>query len=274
MNKLLSVILALVIALNLPLGYTDNLLHIYYLEVGQGDAILIKTTDSKELLIDTGPDSSVLFQLGEVLPYWDKSLDIVLITHSDFDHIGGLIDLLGVYNVEHILMNTTDDLSAYQSYAFEKLTADGTRVSGLYAGDSFQLGCCVQIEVIWPRTRGDLDNLGSNNSSIAFILTYGTFRAYFGGDLESPYEFESVEGKDIDIDILKAGHHGSKTSSSHRFIKEISPELVIISAGRDNKFGHPHQEVLDTYRQQGLTVRRTDLEGRVEITVDNNGKYL
>lgn len=248
-------------------------LDIYILDVGQGDAILLKTNDGKYALIDTGPDNSVIYQLDKVLPFWQKKLDFILITHSDQDHIGGLPFILEIYDVKELLINTfeNENNEAF-SYVEKKAQGKGLAIRSIDSNDDRFIGCCVKIDFLWPRKDMNID-LSINDSSISFVLNYKGFQMFFGGDLSSSYEELIFDNKKLDLDVLKVGHHGSKTSTSEQFIQITKPEYALISVGEDNRFSHPDQKVLERLDKYNIKTYRTDLHGVVNLCVQEDGVF-
>ena len=246
----------------------DGKLHLVFLDVGQGDAIFIESPQGRQVLIDGGPDPTVLLaRLGEQMPFWDRSLDLVILTHPDADHLAGLVPVLERYRVAQVL--EPEYPSASQTYArwLELLDERGIPVLNSSVAPIILDGG-VTLTVLHPgrelMTGTDAD---SNNNSIVIRLVMGEFSALLPGDIEAEVERKLVQAGDIlESTVLKAPHHGSDTSSSPVFLEAVSPQLVIISVGQDNPFGHPAAEVLD--RLSAYTVQRTDERGSIEIVTD------
>ena len=241
-------IIKLIVFISILFGFyfypyiNSNLLEIYFLNVGQGDSILIKSPDNKYILIDTGPDRAVVEQLGKYMPFWDKRIDYLLLTHPDKDHIGGYEGLIASYKIGSIIYTGKQgDSELYRQ--FEELAKDENYINvGVY--DDFNLGCCIVFDIIWPDAT-IISHETTNNTSYGFILKYNNFNAFFGGDLESGYEDQLSIRYPYDIDLLKVGHHGSKNSTSQQFLKRFKPEIAIIQVGKDNSYGHPSGEVIE-----------------------------
>jgi len=272
--------LLLVVIINLILigiwwiDSSNNLLSVYYLDIGQGDSVLVRTPDRKYMIIDGGPDNTILGEIGEILPFWVRKIDIVIVTHPDTDHIGGLVDFISRYDVDTIIFNDI----VFNSVLFRefKIRIQEYEISTIHpvAGNELQLGCCVKLDVLWPDSLEQAEKLGSNDSSVTVILNYGEVSMFMGGDLPIEYEEDAVENENIDVDILKLGHHGSRTSTSEKFLAKIKPEVAIISCGADNKFGHPHQEVIDIVDEHGAKIYRTDISGRVKVSSDGKEYWI
>lgn len=250
------------------LGLPDGRLHVYFLDVGQGDAILVVTPDGRQILVDGGPSPTALLnQLGAVLPFWDRSLDLVVLTHPDGDHITGLIPMLDRYRVAQALDTpSSDDAPLTESWLGGLAEAGVERV---YAqrGMVIRAGG-VQLDVFNPGpTLLVGTNSDTNNNAIVLRLEYGETSVLLTGDAEREGEDAMLAaGLPLRSDVLKAGHHGSNGSSSASFIAAVAPRYAVIQVGAKNNFGHPHPAVLQ--RLAGVEVLRTDLHGRIEMVSD------
>ncbi len=222
----------------------EPLLTVAFLDIGQGDAIYIETFDGVQLLIDGGPNASILRELATVMPWLDRSLDVVLATHYDLDHIGGLVDVLSRYDVG-MVVKTTNNHDTTASRAFRAAVADsGAPVHYALAGDVLALGASTTFRIISPAS--DPTNWESNNASIVGVLTFGAFDVMLTGDAGVTIEDYLVRthGTALQSEVLKFGHHGSRTSSSELFVTTVAPQVAVVSAGRNNRYGHPHAEVV------------------------------
>lgn len=246
----------------------DGLLTVAFLDVGQGDAIYIETPDGVQMLIDGGHDATILSKLASVMPLFDRSLDVVLATHSDLDHIGGLVDVLNRYQVANIVRTENkNDTSATELF----LELESQEESGLHiakAGQQLQLGASTTLSVISPL--GDPREWESNTASIVTQLEYSDVSFMFTGDAPIGIEdyLVSSYGSLLRSDVLKLGHHGSKTSSGDLFLKAVAPSYAIVSAGADNSYGHPHAEVVDRVERTGAEILNTALEGTIIFKSD------
>jgi competence protein ComEC len=253
----------------------DGRLHVAFLDVGQGDAILITLPDGRQLLVDGGDSPSVLnWRLGQELPFWDRSLDVVLNTHPDADHLGGLVALLDRYRVEQVLVtDVAGDTQLSRQWATELTEAQIEPVIG-QAGMQLALDSGVVATILspGPATRR-ADEI--NNHSLVLHLQYGQISFLLPGDIETPVERNLLlTGALPAATVLKSPHHGSKTSSSDSFLAAVNPQIVVISVGGDNRFGHPAPEVLARYAAHGLTVLRTDEHGTVEFSTDGRQLWV
>jgi len=253
-------------------------LEVNFFDVGQGDAIFIKDQKLHQVLIDGGPDSTVLEKLGKEIPFWDNTLDLIILTHPEKDHVSGLIEVLKRYKVENILWTgILRDTSEFKEW--EKLIeSEGAKIFIAKSGQKIKWSRTVldRFEVLYPfESLAGKEFKDSNNTSIVVKLIFGENSFLFTGDAYKSVERDLIEkGIDVDSDILKVAHHGSKTSSSEEFIKAVSPQEAIISVGKDNKYGHPHREVLETLAKYGINILRTDLNGDIKIICDSQSLKL
>ncbi|MCR4406451.1 MAG: DNA internalization-related competence protein ComEC/Rec2 [Anaerolineae bacterium] len=265
----LAVILIWIAASSLP----DGKLHVVFFDVGQGDAIFIQTPQGRQVLIDGGPDPTTLTAaLGRRLPFWDRSLDLVILTHPDTDHLTGLIPVLERYHVGRALDPAYPATS--ETYArWLELIAE-KRIPALVArsGLRVELEPGLVCEVLHPTSDPDPEDK-ANNASAVTRWTWGQVTFLLPGDIEQEVEAALVDsGQPLEATVLKAPHHGSDTSSSAAFLQAVNPQLVVISVGADNRFGHPSPEVLE--RLAGWTVLRTDERGTIEIVTDGTRLWV
>lgn len=245
---------------------TDGRLKIYFLDVGQGDAIFIESPTGNQILIDGGPDSKVINELSQIMPVGDRSIDLVVLTHPDADHVNGLVNVLERYDVAGILENPISHSgSGYAEWNRLKAEAE---ISNARSGQMIDLGGGAAILVIYPYV-GSLPKRQANNNSIVAKLIYGEYSVLLPGDIEALVEKElAVRSPEIDSDFLKIPHHGSKTSTSEEFLNAATPETAFISVGADNRYGHPHPTVLDRLDKRGIKYYRTDTDGRIKLILD------
>ncbi|MDQ4075733.1 MAG: DNA internalization-related competence protein ComEC/Rec2 [Chloroflexota bacterium] len=249
----------------------DGHLHLYALDVGQGDALLIVTPDGKQILVDSGPDPvSLLSHLGDYLPPWDHTLELVILTHADADHLGGLPELLSRYRVGQVVDSGFPNDTPLFDVWLEQLQAQGLRPLSAQPEQQWQLGEGVTLEVLAP-TSAPFEQL--NNNSVVTRLHYGHFCALLTGDIEAEAEARLVDSKRLTpCQVLKVAHHGSRTSSTEPFLNAVRPTIALISAGRDNRFGHPHGEVIARLEAIGVRIFRTDEQGTIHLVT--NGREL
>lgn len=247
----------------------DGRLHVAFLDVGQGDAILITTPDGRQLLIDGGQSPRELtWRLGQEMPFWDRSLDMVLNTHPDFDHVGGLVAVVQRYEVGQVIAPDVAHWSnTFREWERQLTAAQIVPVHG-EAGMVFDLGGDVTATLLSPSpVISGVEGL--NNQSLVMHLEMGEISFLLPGDIEAPVEERLIRaGISLEATVLKSPHHGSHSSSTPAFIDAVDPQIVVISVGADNRYGHPAQAVLDRYLNHGLTIFRTDQHGTVEFSTD------
>jgi competence protein ComEC len=254
-------------------GGDNQTLSVTFLDIGQGDAIFVESPTGVQMLIDGGPpDGGILRRLSEEMGFFDRSIDMVLATHADKDHIGGLPDVLERYDVSEIIRTENTGESAAADTFFERADAEGAVVTYARRGMRYDLGGGAILTILFPDRDPAL--FESNTSSIVARLTYGESEFLFTGD--SPKSIEeylvSLDGKTLQSDVLKAGHHGSHTSSSEVFLDAVRPKYVVISSGKDNQYGHPHAEVIEALQKVGAETKNTAEES--SITFRSNGSRL
>ena len=243
-------------------GLPDGRLHVWFLDVGQGDAILIQTPRGEQILVDGGPSPSALAaELGAVMPFWDRSLDLVVLTHPDSDHAAGLIPLFARYSVAAALDALADgDPSAA---AWIDATANTPRQRATRGAQIKADGALLTVLNPPAIPTGET----GNDDSVVLRLEYGATSLLLAGDAEADAEHEMLaSGARLRADVLKVGHHGSNAGTSPGFLAAVQPRLAVISVGADNRFGHPAPEVVA--RLQGARVLRTDQRGRIELVSD------
>ncbi len=250
----------------------DGLLQVHFLDVGQGDSTLIVTPLGRQVLIDGGPDGDVTSQrLAEVMPGGDRSLDVVLMTHLDADHSHGLLDVMDRFAVGAVLTGPHSMDSAIRPQWEQALERNGVTPVEVSAGHRVVLEDGVALEILNPvpgRLFGD-----SNNDSVAARLVYGKTSVLLAADMEEVAELRLVNSESsVTSTVLKAGHHGSGTSTSQRFLDAVEPSAAVVSAGLDNQYGHPAPEVVERLEASvgAENVYRTDLQGTITFVSDGS----
>lgn len=238
------------------------------LDIGQGDAIYIEAPNGNQMLIDGGPPKAVLSALRSVMPFYDRTIDALLVTNPDKDHIAGFIDVLERYKVGTVTLPGTDSPTGTYAELEKAVSLEKAERVVAERDMKINLGGGAFFEILFPDR--DISGLGTNTGSIVGRLVYGQTSVMFTGD--APDEIEkyliSLDGKNLKSDILKVGHHGSRTSTSAEFVGFVSPSLALISDGKGNSYGHPHQETLETLEKFGVTVLRTDQVGTIRLVSD------
>lgn len=244
----------------------DGALHLRFLSVGQGDSALITTPDGKTVVIDGGPDWSTLESLGKYLPFFDRSIDLLVLSHPNLDHLLSLPEIVKRYKVSGIVIAESSNTQPRYRKLLNLARAKSIPVLTVAAGQSIDLGNEAKMHILWPpKTMPKGFPKDENNRSIVAMLSYKNHRALFTGDEEFQVEETLVRAHaDLKADILKVAHHGSRTSSSTGFLLAVRPSLAIISVGR-NIYGHPRPEVVKRLKQASAEVWRTDERGMLEV---------
>ena len=251
-----------------------GILTVAFLDIGQGDAIFIDAPSGNQMLIDGGPGKSVLRELSKVMPFYDRSIDVVIATHADQDHVGGLPNVLKNYKV-NIFMEPglSGPSSSYEE--LEKMVGNNkSNIKKILArrGMVVDLGDGAILQILFPVI--DPPGTNTNMSSIVAKLVYGENEFMLTGDSPIAIEDYLVSLGGLQSDVLKAGHHGSKTSSSDEFVRAVAPQHTVISAGKNNRYTHPHQEVLDILNNFGIKILRTDELGIIVFKSDGTNLKL
>lgn len=247
---------------------SSDTMKIYFLDIGQGDATLILAPNGNQILIDGGPDSSVLRELGKTMGFFDRKIDVVLATHPDQDHIGGLPLVLERYKVKNFIDSVAESETA--SYkALEELAKD-QNIETFYGMRGMNIildkKAGVYLHVLYP-VPDEFKVTETNDMSIVTKLVYGDTSVVLTGDAPKLVEsmLVSTDGSYLRSQILKAGHHGSKTSTSGAFVSIIKPAYAIISAGLNNRYGHPNTETMNVLEKEGVEILETSKEGTIEF---------
>ena len=272
--RIFCVILILVVIIQL-----NQKLEIHFLDVGQGDSCFIVTPHNKTILVDGGGSTSSSFDVGKdtLIPYiLDRGytkIDYIFISHFDQDHSLGCAKIIENLTVSNLVL--TKQLEENDIYKHIVSIAKQKKINLIYvkAGDVITVNG-VKIKILHPQEKLIAEN-SINNNSIVFKLEYKSFSILFTGDIENIAE-EVILSKNINLkaDILKVAHHGSKTSSSQRFIEAVSPKIALIGVGKNNMFGHPNREVIERLQSYGTKIYRTDECGEISIMVNNRGKIV
>ena len=247
-------------------------LEVVFFDVGQGDAIFVETPQRHQILIDGGPSSTILEKLAKEMPFYDRSIDLVILTHPEKDHLFGLLEVLKRYKIENILWTGIIRETAEWQKWKELINQEK---AGVRIAKGKERVIIDEDPLIYLYILNPLKNLegqkfkDSNDTSIVAKLVFGKDSFLFTGDITKKIEERLVEeNADLDSDVLKVAHHGSKTSSSPSFLEQVSPELAVIQVGKNNRYGHPHPEVLARLKQFAIQILRTDIAGDIKIVSD------
>ncbi len=280
-----GIVTGLIILFNFLISLPDGNLHITVCNVGQGDATYILFPDGHDMLIDGGPDEAkIMACLGRHMPFWDRAIDLILLTHAEADHYGGLASVVRRFTVGSFLSSGIKGTSERFVSLERDIQRSGTQPVSVRSGTVIRIGSTV-IRVIWPsaeqRIRMGSDSGVSvasdrakhlNDGSIVLSLRYGDFDALFPGDADTRVESAYVGSPlaDNTVELLKVPHHGSRTAMDHAFLDWVHPAIAVVSVGK-NSFGHPAPEILNSLADERSRVLRTDHDGDIEIVSDGTG---
>lgn len=252
-------------------------LEINFLDVGQGDSIFIQSPQNHQILIDGGPDYSIMQKLSERMSFWDKTLDLVILSHPESDHMQGLVEALKYYKADYILWSGIEkDTPEYYKWinVLKNQEKEGTKILIAKLGEEIKAGN-IKIEIIHPfdsLEKKEFKN-SANDTSVVLKLIYGENSFIFTGDISSKTEEKIIDYKpNLNLDVLKVAHHGSKYSTSELFLSVVQPKIAIISVGFKNIYGHPTDDVLQRLKKFGIKIGRTDVNGDIKLI--SNGKNI
>ena len=269
MNKLITLLFSIAITVWLSVFVTDSNLHIIACDVGQGDAILIQRKTS-QILIDGGPSNKVLDCLGNYMPFWDRQIELVILTHPQEDHYGGLIDVFKTYKV--LKFGQYNVKSSSQGYQVLEKLVGGKGVEGitLHKGMVIRLGM-IYLDILYPPD-GTQDR-NANNDAVVSLLRYGQFEAIFMADVENQASDGISENTKIqNIDYIKVNHHGSRNGLSKKLLDVLKPKVAVISVGK-NSYGHPDPTIIEMLKIVNVKTLRTDELGNIELIANGLGQF-
>jgi beta-lactamase superfamily II metal-dependent hydrolase len=245
---------------------TNQPLKVHFINVGQGDSILIVTPEGNTMLIDGGPKDSGADLVSYLKKQGINKINVIVATHPHEDHIGGLINVINSFKVDNIIdSGVSHTTQTYKNY-LSAIQSKNINFVNWSLGQQFDFGNNISFTIVGPITKSSSD---LNNSSIVIYFKYNKNTFLFAGDAQSVEEGKIVSsGADINADVLKVGHHGSDSSSSSNFLKAVSPSIAIISCGAGNSYGHPHDITLKNLTDIGAVIYRTDLIGTIVIECD------
>lgn len=238
----------------------DDAMHIWFFDVGQGDAFLIQAGD-EQVLIDGGPNNDIVEYLGLVMPFWDRNIEYMINTHPHADHVVGLVHVFDYYNVERVLASA----QIYNTNIWNRFLDVAGEIEWLMQGDEIILNNGAVLRVLWPDHNTPRRYSDPNAGSVVILLEYGEVRVLFTGDIGVDEEMAILD-EVPELDILKVAHQGSYTSSAREFLAMTRPEYAIIPVG-DNSYGHPHTVVLNRLREFARYIYRTDRHGNIKAVI-------
>jgi len=272
--KILIPLIVLVLILLLSLYWINinkpKQLKVAILDVGQGDAILIQTPFGQNVLIDGGADDSVAYGLSHNLSWWNRTIDLMILTHPHDDHVSGLVDVIKRYNVKKIAYTGVVHSSPNYLAWLKLIQSQKIPITIIDQPRKIVFGDDCYLDVLYPfdsLLNKEIENI--NNSSIVAKLVYRDVKFLLTGDAEKVVEEKLLaSGTDISAQILKVPHHGSDTGMTENFLKKVNPDIAVISVGKDNKFGHPNGRTINRLERFGKRIFRTDLDGEVDFVSD------
>ena len=243
------------------------------IDVGQGDSCLIITPNNKKVLIDGGEGEPEVL-LSYLLDRKIKTLDYIMISHFDSDHCNGLIEVIKNLKVKNILISKQAYFCDEYKNIANIINSKKIKATFVKQGDRLKIDKNVKLEILYPAKELEHDDL--NNNSIVAKLTYNSFSILFTGDIEKSEQdlIGKYELKELESDILKIAHHGSKTSSSKEFLEVVKPKIALIGVGKNNMFGHPNNGVLERLENINCKIYRTDQMGEIEIRINKKGRIF
>ncbi|MWV45018.1 MBL fold metallo-hydrolase [Paenibacillus sp. HJL G12] len=246
-------------------------LKVYFLDVGQGASQLLVTPSGKTMLIDAGNNDKEQTMLDYMKKYHISKLDVVIGTHPDADHIGGLDKVIDQIPVETIYMPKVQSNTKTFESLLNSIKNKGLKVKTAKAGLSWDLDDQVHVDMLAPK--GTYED--TNNMSAVVKVTYGRHSFLLTGDAEAESEKAMLaSGADLQADVMLVGHHGSNSSTTLNFLKQVNPKYAVIQVGKDNKYGHPKSAILNRLQKQGVEVYRNDKQGTIEITTDGKSIHI
>lgn len=260
--------------------FNDRKLHVVFCNVGQGDAIFIRTPKQNDVLIDGGPDRKVLDCLSQHMPFWDRTLELVILSHPHQDHFAGLIDVIQSYTIESFVTEKLDNKSSGFDEFGKALSNKKITPHYVISGDSVKTKDGVVMKLLTPSQAflsqtspsgliGESEEFGS----LVWYLSYGDFDLLLTSDAQVRLLTEGLATMSGDIEVMQVPHHGSKYALDKDLVDKINPKLAIISVGK-NRFGHPSGEILKILGEKDITILRTDQNGTIEIVSDRKSFHL
>jgi competence protein ComEC len=243
-------------------------LRVVFCDVGQGDGIYIRMPTGQDVLIDGGPNNEILLCLSKNMPFWDRKIELMVLTHPDADHYTGLLPVAKQYEVGAFATSFTQKGVAGYQMLSDILREKGTKQRFVCQNDAFRFGEEVSLRIVWPRSC-TLSSTEKNDNSVIAVLAYEEFQVLLTGDAEENIGdfYQNLAG---DVDILKVPHHGSAGGVDEDYLQAVSPEVAILSTGVKNRYGHPAASVVKLLEKNNIKIFRTDRQGDIVVSSDGN----
>lgn len=273
----------------------DENLHLYFCDVGQGDAIYIRFPDNTDMLVDGGPGNGILDCLSKNMPFYDREINVVMLTHPQADHLNGLLPVLERYRVLYFVSSPVGNSTLGYQKLQDIISKKNIQVKNLYSKESIDFGD-AKFTSLWPEKNWLVNHINCNGEtncalltskngsvlgistadpdlndfSLMGILSYKSFDVLLAGDGDNRMQNEIIKqgeglSRDNFLEVMKVPHHGSKTALSQEFLKQFTPKLAVVSVGKNNKYNHPSQETLEQLSQLGIDIKRTDRDSTIEV---------
>lgn len=251
---------------------SDNKFHVYFLNVGQGDSIYLSGPSGEDILIDGGPNKSVIFQLGKIMKFYDYDLDLIILTHPDSDHLNGFIDLIKKYKIKKVALTGIESNSSEYEIWQEELKKNNIPIYLVKKDTEILIGDEIRLKILYPFNYliNQKESKDSNKNSLVMKLSYKDIDFLLPGDAEEEIEEQLLKNQiNLEAEFFKIPHHGSRNGLGNKkeILKLINPQLAIISVGK-NQYGHPHSEIINLLKENKVNYLRTDEKGTIEIITD------
>ncbi len=270
-GRLAAIILGIFAIIFLGAGFlmlreeSSDQLTLAFLDVGQGDAVLISKPRQYDLLIDGGPDPIVLSRLSDILPWYDREIDVIFLTHNHADHYQGLLAVLDKYKVGELIVSALAE--PLPAPLLDSLKRHKLSYTKMPAGTQLQLDQTTKLKALWPVAETPIADM--NDRSLVLELVSGERKVWLAGDAGVAVEEALLKNNLVeDVDIFKLSHHGSDTANSEEFLELLRPEWVVAQAGAGNSFGHPNRRIIKRAERVGAQILRNDERGTVVFQTD------
>lgn len=255
--------------------FYDGKLHVVFCNVGQGDGIFIRTPKGLDILVDGGPDDKILSCLSNHMPFWDRTLELVILSHPHLDHFVGLVSVVKRYTVLSFVTEKLNNKTSSYSELQKEIQKSNIPTRYVFAGDQFIINDGVALKILGPteeflKSSSPHELIGESKefASLETLISYGLFSTLLTGDSQAIELSQAVNIINKSVKVLQIPHHGSKFGTDSLVIEKLNPSLAVISVGAKNRYGHPAPQVLEILRNKDIKILRTDQNGEVEIVSD------